>query len=100
MNAVSDVMDAEKRKQEHELDRALKERLDRRHRMREKQHGKDIRKENAEAEQAAAEELERKKEEAKAQLEKDHDEQQKSILTESDLMMQRQQLQDLDELNE
>jgi hypothetical protein len=65
MNNITDVMDAEKRKQEHELDRALKERLDKRHRMREKQHGKDIRKENAEAEQQAAEELEKKKEQQK-----------------------------------
>lgn len=65
MTSINDVLDNEKRKQEHELDRALKERLDRRHRMREKQHGKDIRRENAEAEVKASDELEKKKEESK-----------------------------------
>lgn len=40
----------------------MKERLDRRHRMREKQHGKDIRKEQEQVEQKAAEEYEKKKE--------------------------------------
>jgi len=58
-------MDNEKKKQEHELDRALKERLDRRHRMKEKQHGKDIRKEQEAVEQKALEEFEQKKEATK-----------------------------------
>lgn len=60
MHGIDNVLEAEKRKQEQELDRALKERLDRRHRMREKQHGKDIRREEAEVEKTTTELLEKK----------------------------------------
>lgn len=48
--------------------------------MREKQHGKDIRREEHLVEQKAAEVLERKREETKQTLEKEHDEQVKGIL--------------------
>jgi hypothetical protein len=51
MHNIDNVLDAEKHKQQQELDRALKERLDRRHRMREKIHGKDIRNEETKIEQ-------------------------------------------------
>jgi hypothetical protein len=37
------LLDGEKKKQEQELDRALKERLDRRHRLKDKKHGREIR---------------------------------------------------------
>jgi len=100
MHGIDGVLENEKRKQEQELDRALKERLDRRHRMREKQHGKDIRREEAEAEKNAAEEFEKNKELEKDRLEKDHNNQVEEILSNSDLVMQRQQLQALDELQE
>jgi hypothetical protein len=73
MHGIDGVLQNEKRKQEQELDRALKERLDRRHRMREKQHGKDIRREEAEAEKNAAEALETKKETEKDRLVNEHE---------------------------
>lgn len=69
MHNIDSVLDSEKQKQQQELDRALKERLDRRHRMREKIHGKDIRNEEAKVEQEASEKLEKAKEEAKQNLE-------------------------------
>ena len=73
MHGIEDTLTQEKKKQEQELDRALKERLDRRHRMREKQHGKDIRKEEQQIEQQAADEYERMNKETKDQLAKEHD---------------------------
>lgn len=68
LHNIDGMLENEKRKQEHELDRALKERLDRRHRLREKQHGKDIRKEEAAVEENATEQLEAKKAQAKERL--------------------------------
>jgi hypothetical protein len=100
LHNIDNVLDNEKKKQEHELDRALKERLDRRHRMKEKQHGKDIRKEQEAVEQKALADFEQKKEDTKDKLEQEHQAQVNEILTESDLVLQRQQLQDLEELNE
>jgi hypothetical protein len=60
--------------------------------MREKQHGKDIRKEQDAVEQKALEKYEQKKEDTKEQLEQEHQDQVNEILTESDLILQRQQL--------
>ena len=54
MHNIGGMLESERKKQEHELDRALKERLDRRHRMREKQHGKDIRNEEQQVEANAS----------------------------------------------
>jgi hypothetical protein len=45
LHNIDNLLEVEKRKQEQELDRALKERLDRRHRLKEKQHGAQISKE-------------------------------------------------------
>lgn len=72
MHNITGMLESEKKKQEHELDRALKERLDRRHRMREKQHGKDIRHEEQQVEADAADQIEKKRSEAKERLEKEY----------------------------
>lgn len=100
LHTIDNVLEQEKRKQEQELDRALKERLDRRHRLKDKQHGKEIRKEQAAIEKEAADQYESKKEEQKQKMAQEHDEQVKEILTNSDLVLQRQQLQALEELTE
>ena len=39
LHNIDSMLETEKRKQEQELDRALKERLDRRHRLKDKMHG-------------------------------------------------------------
>lgn len=100
LHNIDNVLDQEKRKQEQELDRALKERLDRRHRLKDKQHGKDIRKEQSVVEKETEEEFEQKKEDQKQKMVQEHDDQVKEILTNSDLVLQRQQLQALEELTE
>lgn len=43
LHNIDNLLDGEKKKQEQELDRALKERLDRRHRLKDKKHGREIR---------------------------------------------------------
>jgi ribosomal protein L14E/L6E/L27E len=45
LNAIDSILDIERRKQENELDRALKERLDKRHRIKEKKSGRQMREE-------------------------------------------------------
>lgn len=100
MHNITGMLDNEKKKQEHELDRALKERLDRRHRMREKQHGKDIRNEEQLVEANAAEDLERKRVEQKERLEKEYADQHKEIVENSDMTLQRQQLEALEQLTD
>lgn len=92
LHNIDNVLDQEKRKQEQELDRALKERLDRRHRLKDRQHGKDIRKEQSVVEKETEEEFEKKKEDQKQKMVQEHDDQVKEILTNSDLVLQRQQL--------
>jgi hypothetical protein len=42
MNAISGIMDADKKRQEQELDRILKDRLERRRNLKERQHKKEI----------------------------------------------------------
>ena len=72
LHNIDNMLEIEKRKQEQELDRALKERLDRRHRLKEKQHGNDIRKEQAVIEKQTHEEFEQKKKETNDDLAKQH----------------------------
>ena len=52
LNQLSGLMDADKKRQEQELDRILKERLERRRKLKEKQHAKEIKEETKEAEKA------------------------------------------------
>jgi len=53
-------MDADKKRQEQELDRILKERLERRRKLKEKQHAKEIKDETKAAEKAIGEEFDQK----------------------------------------
>jgi hypothetical protein len=100
MHNIDTVLETEKRKQEQELDRALKERLDRRHRIREKLNGKEIRREHGKIDTQAEQNLAQKKEAKFIELEKEHADEKKEILQNTDLALQRQQMQALDALNE
>jgi len=100
MHNIGGMLESERKKQEHELDRALKERLDRRHRMREKQHGKDIRNEEQQVEANASEQLEKKRVEAKERLENEYNEQHAEILENNDMTIQRQRLEALEQLTD
>ena len=51
MAHLASLIDADKRRQEQELDRMLKERLERRRKLLEKQHAPEIKKESEEAEE-------------------------------------------------
>lgn len=57
---LSGLMDADKKRQEQELDRILKERLERRRKLKEKQHAKEIREEGKDAEKRISEEYDQK----------------------------------------
>lgn len=100
LHNIDNLLEVEKRKQEQELDRALKERLDRRHRLKEKQHGSHIRQEQASVEKDAVEEFDQKKKSTLDEISKQHESLVKEILTNSDLILQRQQINDLEELTE
>jgi hypothetical protein len=56
LNQIIDIMDADRKRQEQELDRVLKERLERRRRLKEKAHKKDIQNATKAAEKALDEE--------------------------------------------
>lgn len=55
-------MDMDKKRQEQELDRILKERLERRRKLKEKQHAKEIKEESKDAEKAINNEFDKKQE--------------------------------------
>jgi valyl-tRNA synthetase len=62
LNSLSGLMDADKKRQEQELDRILKERLERRRKLKEKQFAKEIKEETKEAEKAINGEFDKKQE--------------------------------------
>jgi len=57
---ISGLMDSDKKRQEQELDRILKERLERRRKLKEKQHAKEIKAETKVAEKEINGEFEKK----------------------------------------
>jgi len=61
LNYIDNMMDGEKKRQEQELDRALKERLEKRRKAQEKIHAKDIKNDCRTAELELAAEMERKR---------------------------------------
>ena len=63
--------------------------MDRRHRLKEKLHGKDIRTEQQEIDKKISEETEARKKQELERLSKEHDQQVKEILTNTDLVLQR-----------
>ena len=87
LHNIESLLEVETKKQEHELDRALKERLDRRHRLKEKQHSKDIRNDCKDAEHEVNELYEEKKKSEIARLSKEHEMQVKDIITNTDLVL-------------
>lgn len=60
MMQLDGIMDMDKKRQEQELDRVLKERLERRRKLKEKQHAKEIKEETAVAENAINDEYAKK----------------------------------------
>lgn len=87
LHKIDTLLEVETKKQEHELDRALKDRLDRRHRLKEKQHAKDIRNDCKDAEHEVNELYEEKKKSEIARLSKEHEMQVKDIITNTDLVL-------------
>jgi len=60
LNQLSGLMDMDKKRQEQELDRILKERLDRRRKLKEKQFAKEIKEETKTAEKRIGDEFDQK----------------------------------------
>jgi len=58
--ALSGLIDADKKRQEQELDKMLKERLERRRKVLEKQHAKEIKEESQQAEKVIEDEYAKK----------------------------------------
>lgn len=100
LHNINSVLDNEKKRQEQELDRALQERLTRRHRMKDSQHKIDIKAELKVEEKQITDQIEAQKESEVQRLSKEHDRQIKDILSSNDISQQRNQIQTLEELTE
>ncbi len=87
LHNIDNLLEVEKRKQEQELDRAMKLRLDCRNRQNEKLHKKDIADALFKAESEISDRFEKKKKEEFERLNKEHELQVLEILEKTEVTM-------------